>query len=79
MNSKKNPLECTKGSTRMYKKVHYYSLLDQRYCIIIIQISIRGSDQVLLGHACSVHNYTKEGPLFVPNILAITLIFCGIW
>ena len=63
-----------KRSTR--RKVHYYGLLDQRCCIIIIQILIliysRGSEQVLLfnqlGHACGLLKspyYTKEGPLFV--------------
>ena len=30
----KGPLECMKRSTRMNKNVHYYSLLDQRHCVI---------------------------------------------
>ena len=53
----------------MYKKVHYYSLLDQRCSILHRYRDSRGSEQVLLStRACMFknhRNYIKEGPPFV--------------
>ena len=47
--------ECTKRSTRMYKKSTIFIPLDEQWCIIYRYWSwcSKGSEQVLLGHACS--------------------------
>ena len=79
LNVRKDPLECTKRSTRMHKKVHYYNLLDQRCCIvIIIQISILDTiedlNQFLLSnqlrHACSKTIQRKVHFLCAKNLPA---------